>query len=111
MVQKKTRIIIVFILLLAAPAALHAQTFELNQNNNSSSTGKKKQKKNTQPASTPDTQAPSTGIGWGSGIEIARNSHAAQQALEKGNYRKAAGYASRAAHEAPQNASLWFLWG
>jgi len=111
MFQKTTRISIVFLLLLAAWAALHAQTFELNQNGNSSSAGQKKQKENNPPASTPDSQTSSTSIGWGSSIETARNSHAAQQALQRGSYREAAGYASRAAHDAPQNTSLWFLWG
>ncbi len=109
MFHKRTRIFIVLVLLLGVRAALHAQTFELNQNNNTPSEGQKKQKKNTQPA--PDSQTSSTGIGWGSSIETARNSHAAQQALQRGSYREAAGYASRAAHAAPQNTSLWFLWG
>lgn len=116
MFHKATHIFLIFAVALAAAATLCAQTFELNnQNGNVSNSGKKGKKKNkqTQTSTTPETQPQSSenSLGWGSSIETARNSRAAQQALDKGNYRDAAGYASRAAHGAPQNASLWFLWG
>src|SRR6185312_12575737 len=51
------------------------------------------------------------GIGWGSGIETAREARAVQQALSRNDYRSAINSASRAANSAPQNAQLWFLLG
>ncbi|MGH9528442.1 MAG: tetratricopeptide repeat protein [Terriglobales bacterium] len=109
MVQKATHILIGIALAVFAITSLRAQTFELNNQNGNGPKGTKKNKSsNTAP---PQQQNSQNGLGWGSSIETARNSRAAQQALEKGNYRDAAGYASRAAHGAPQNASLWFLWG
>jgi tetratricopeptide (TPR) repeat protein len=105
MVQKATHILIGFALAIFAVSSMCAQTFELNNNNNPNSTKKNKNSKTAEP------QTSQNGLGWGSSIETARNSRAAQQALEKGNFRDAAGYASRAAHGAPQNTSLWFLWG
>src|SRR5207237_6305347 len=54
-------------------------------------------------------QEKGSGIGWGSGIETARESRAVQQALAKGDYRAAIVSANRAANAAPQNADLWFL--
>ncbi len=89
------------LLLLTITAA--AQTFEVNNQNDTSK--KKVSKGQTQ------QQNPEGGIGWGSGIEVAREARAAQQALEKGDYRAAVVSATRAAHSAPGNASLWFLLG
>jgi tetratricopeptide (TPR) repeat protein len=115
MLQKATYILMVCALLpLGVPT--FAQTFELNnQNKNAPATPGKKSKgaKKNQNQQTVEAQPeePNNGLGWGSSIETARNSRAAQQALEKGNYRDAAGFAARAAHGAPQNTSLWFLWG
>src|SRR5450755_1082919 len=109
MFQKATHILVGFALAVLTVGALCAQTFELtNQGNNASNSPKKNKNSNTAPSQPPNSE---NGLGWGSSIETARNSRAAQQALEKGNYREAAGYASRAAHGAPQNTSLWFLWG
>lgn len=106
MFQKATYILIVFAACLAMDPSLRAQTFELNNPNNNAP------KKNQQaPASENPQENSENGLGWGSSIETARNSRAAQQSLEKGNYREAADFASRAAHGAPRNASLWFLWG
>ncbi|MFZ0734031.1 MAG: tetratricopeptide repeat protein [Candidatus Sulfotelmatobacter sp.] len=48
---------------------------------------------------------------WGSGIEVARQARAAQDALNRSDYADAVTYAQQAAHSAPQNAELWFLLG
>jgi tetratricopeptide (TPR) repeat protein len=62
-----------------------------------------------------ETQSPSqesqNGLGWGSGIEVARQARAAQDAIDHGNYRDAVSFAEHAAHAAPQNVELWFLLG
>src|SRR5450631_1439837 len=110
MFQKSAHILLIgFTLSAFAVTTLCAQTFELNnQTSNKSKTTKTNRTSRTEE---PQPQNSENGLGWGSSIETARNSRAAQQALEKGNYREAAGFASRAAHAAPQNTSLWFLWG
>ena len=97
---------IAFLLLFAAVCLLPAQTFEVNQP--PASNNKKGKKKTTQQA--PTEESPN-GIGWGSGIEVAREARAVQQALAKNDYRAAINSASRAANAAPQNADLWFLLG
>jgi tetratricopeptide (TPR) repeat protein len=84
-----------------------AQTFELNQNNNQANQPAKKKKSGGAQESAQNQQ----GIGWGSGIEVARDARTAQLALEKGDYRAAEQAASRAAHSAPGNTELWFLLG
>lgn len=62
--------------------------------------------------SKPRAQAPaSSGLGWGSNIEVARQSRAAETALQKGDYATAAQYAQRAANAAPHDSHLWFLLG
>jgi tetratricopeptide (TPR) repeat protein len=95
-------------LLLAAVAA-SAQTFELNnQTDNASKSGAKTRQSQTTPQ---QQQNPEGGLGWGSGIEVAREARAAQQALDKGDYRAAVTAASRAAHSAPGNPALWFMLG
>lgn len=98
-----------FVLLLFATLAAMGQTFDLsNQNTNGSKQqGKKQKAANT---AQPD-QNSASGIGWGSGIEVAREARAAQQALNKGDYRAAVASATRAAHSAPGNTALWFLLG
>jgi tetratricopeptide (TPR) repeat protein len=108
MFQRAAHILIVLPLALVATALLCAQTFELNNPNNAPNSGRNR--KTSKPAVTPQ-QPSDNGLGWGSSIETARDSRAAQQALQNGNYREAARYASRAAHGAPQNADLWFLLG
>lgn len=47
-------------------------------------------------------------MGWGSGIEVARQARAAQTAIEHGDYRAAVNYAQQATRLAPQNPDLWF---
>ncbi|MEP6643370.1 MAG: tetratricopeptide repeat protein [Acidobacteriaceae bacterium] len=95
------------------------QTFELNNPGANKPNNTKSRKKRTPstPANQPpanaaqENQASPNGIGWGSSIEVARDARAAQQALDKGEYRAAAAFATRAAHAAPQNTGIWFLLG
>ena len=91
--------------LMAVPC-LTAQTFEVNQ----PPAGKKSQKAKQKPAA-PAKKGEGKGLGWGSGIETAREARAVQQALSKGDYKAAIVSANRAANAAPQNADLWFLLG
>src|SRR5947207_10293151 len=93
--------------LLASPCLI-AQTFEVNQPQ-----AKKSQKAKQKPSAPTRTtkKGEGNGIGWGSGIETAREARAVQQALSKGDYKAAIVSANRAANAAPQNADLWFLLG
>jgi tetratricopeptide (TPR) repeat protein len=61
----------------------------------------------------PQAEAPQSGpdFSWGSGIEVARQARAAQDALKRNDYPAAVSYAEQAAKSAPQNAELWFLLG
>jgi len=52
-----------------------------------------------------------TDFSWGSGIDVARQARAAQDALKRNDYAAAVNYAQQAAKSAPQNAELWFLLG
>ena len=52
-----------------------------------------------------------TDFSWGSGIDVARQARAAQDALKRNDYAAAVNYAQQAAKSAPQNAELWFLAG
>jgi tetratricopeptide (TPR) repeat protein len=98
-----------FCALLLVPYASFAQTFELN---NQAENPSKAPSKQSRPANRSfPAQASEGGIGWGSGIEVARSARAVQQALAKNDYRSAVAYATRAANAAPQNAGLWFLLG
>ena len=90
----------------SAVTLLKAQTFEINQ---PSKQNAKKGKKAPAAAQPPSDNA--NGIGWGSGIETAREARAVQQALSRNDYRSAIASANRAANSAPQNAQLWFLLG
>lgn len=94
-------------ILLLNGASSFAQTFDITPQGNS---GAKPQKRRSG-AATPSTPAPEGGIGWGSGLEVAREAHAAQSALKAGNYALATSHAERAAKAAPQNPDLWFLYG
>jgi tetratricopeptide (TPR) repeat protein len=48
---------------------------------------------------------------WGAGIDVARQAHAAQDALKRSDFTAAVNYAQQAAKSAPQNAEMWFLLG
>ena len=94
--------------LLASTAAL-GQTFEINGGNSTSSNTAPK--RSSRAASRKGTASTSdTGMGWGSSIEVARQARAAQDALNKGDYRAAMDYAQRATKAAPQNPDFWFLY-
>jgi tetratricopeptide (TPR) repeat protein len=65
----------------------------------------------------PNKQAPASSsqtspdFSWGSGIEVARQARAAQDALKRNDYTAAISYAQQATKSAPQDAELWFLLG
>ena len=95
---------VLFCAVLLVPYASFAQTFELN---NQAENPSKAPSKQSRPANRSfPAQASEGGIGWGSGIEVARSARAVQQALAKNDYRSAVAYATRAANAAPQNAGL-----
>jgi tetratricopeptide (TPR) repeat protein len=93
----------VFILLHCAPG----QTYSVN-GGASNSAPSSQSSSSTQNSQSQDSQ---NGLGWGSGIEVARQARAAQDAIDRGNFRDAVSFAERAAHSAPQNVDLWFLLG
>jgi tetratricopeptide (TPR) repeat protein len=99
-VRKVLASLICSLLVTVYPAV--AQTFEIGGQPSAQSKNPSKDKR------PPDT---STGIGWGSSIEVGRIARAAEDSLRRGNYAAAANYAQRAAHAAPQNARFWFLLG
>lgn len=86
-----------------------AQTFEIgNQPAQSPATTKSSKPAKGKSAA---SGSESSGIGWGSSLEVSQYSRAAEQALRKGDGNAAANYAERAVKAAPQNAKLWFLLG
>ncbi len=104
--MRQLSISIALLFSLTAVSLLRAQTFEVNPSPSSKKAPKGKPKANP-----PQKAKEGNGIGWGSGIETAREARAVQQALAKGDYRAAITSANRAANAAPQNAELWFLLG
>ncbi|HTW31039.1 MAG TPA: tetratricopeptide repeat protein, partial [Candidatus Sulfotelmatobacter sp.] len=62
-------------------------------------------------ASAEQSSQSGSNLGWGSGIEVARQARAAQDAIDRGDYKGGVAFAQRAAEAAPQNAELWFLLG
>ncbi len=107
-VKKTLAVVTICSLLLMGSMAAAAQEFEINGGKSSvpSSNAQPTKKK-----AAGGPQASEGGIGWGSSIDVARQSHAAEQALKKGNYAAAADSAERALKSAPQNTRLWFLLG
>lgn len=87
-----------------------AQTFEVNQPA-AKKQAKGKQQKAAQKNAPKKKNPQENGIGWGSGIETAREARAVDQALKKNDFQAAIASAQRAAHSAPKNAELWFLLG
>jgi tetratricopeptide (TPR) repeat protein len=69
--------------------------------------------KQTSDKKKPAADGPQSGpdFSWGSGIDVARQARAAQDALKRNDYAAAISYAGQAAKSAPQNAELWFLLG
>ena len=83
----------------------HGQTYDLGGGGNPPASNPTKQ----QPSS--NSQQNGSDFSWGSGIDVARQARAAQDALKRNDYAAAVGYAQQAAKSAPQNAELWFLLG
>jgi tetratricopeptide (TPR) repeat protein len=102
---------VIFCAILLSACASWAQTFELNNQTQNSSKASGNKKSNAANHHTAPAESAAGGIGWGSGIEVARSARAVQQALAKSDYKSAVAYATRAANAAPQNAGLWFLLG
>ena len=105
------RIPVIFLLSLVCGMAAFAQTFEVGQDAPANTKKQQKQKnKNSKAADSGSAQeAPS--IGWGAGLEVAREARAAQEALRTEHFNEATLHAEKAAQAAPQNAELWFLYG
>src|SRR5579871_2474602 len=83
----------------------HCQTYDLGGGGNPPAS----KQTNKQPAS--DSPQSGSDFSWGSGIDIARQARAAQDALKRNDYAAAVAYAQQAAKSAPQNAEMWFLLG
>jgi len=81
-----------------------AQTYDVGGQSTSSPSSNQ-----NAPAASSSQEHPN--LGWGSSIEVARESRAAQDALKRSDYAAAVSHAERAAKAAPQNAELWFLLG
>lgn len=90
------------VIILGAIISAPAQTFDVN---GQSSSPNKQETQNANP------QKGSQDLSWGSGIDVARQARAAQDALKRNDYSAAISYAQQAAKSAPQNAELWFLLG
>ncbi|HVN21593.1 MAG TPA: tetratricopeptide repeat protein, partial [Dongiaceae bacterium] len=66
--------------------------------------------------SAPDAQSGQSSSGdnnfsWGSGIEVARQARAADEALKRNDFASAVAHAQQAVNAAPQDGELWFLLG
>src|SRR5579862_524900 len=84
-----------------------AQTYDVGGGSSSSGSSGKQ---TSQKAGTESGQG-GTDFSWGSGIVVARQARAAQDALQRNDDAAAVNYAQQAAKSAPQNADLWFLLG
>ncbi len=93
-----------------------AQTYDVGGGGtppaSSQQTSNQQSNKKTQ-NSAPQNDAPQNGpdFSWGSGIDVARQARAAQDALKRNDYAAAVSYAEQAAKSAPQNVEMWFLLG
>ena len=92
-------------------AVAASQTFEINSSGQVNSAPAKQTKAARKKGSAPAAAKESSEIGWGSSIEVSRQARAAEQAMQKGDYRSAAVFAERAAKAAPQVPAFWFLYG
>jgi len=91
------------------PIGALGQTFDVNGQSPSSGNNKKQ---NTSGSNQNNADSsPDQGFGWGSSIEVARQAHAAQDALRRNDYTAALQFAENAAKAAPQNPDMWFLLG
>ena len=106
-VKKILGVVTICSLLLLGSMVAAAQEFEINGGKSSVSSPSAQGKNQKKSGGSQGSE----GIGWGSSIDVARQSHAAEAALKKGNYAAAADAAERALKSAPQNTRLWFLLG
>src|SRR5215472_10938148 len=83
----------VWLLILAFCFPLAAQDFEIQQPGQKTATIRSQSRKG----------AASTGLGWGSNIEVSRQARAAETALKNGDYSTGVAYAEQAANAAPQD--------
>ena len=90
---------IVGVMAIALAGAALGQTFEVGGQNSSQS----------KPSGSNAQQTPN--LGWGSGIEVARQVRAAQDALKQNDYATALSHAEQATKVAPNDAEVWFLFG
>jgi tetratricopeptide (TPR) repeat protein len=90
-------------MILGALCGAQTQTYDVNSGSAPSS----KQGKKSEAEPSQNGQD----LSWGSGIDVARQARAAQDALKRGDYAAAVSFAQQAAKSAPQNAELWFLLG
>ena len=106
--MKRTLVLMMFLVafFLGASAAL-AQTFQVE----GQQPEPQKKPSGKAPKGKAAPSAPSSGIGWGSSIEVGRMARAAEQALKRRDYASATNFAQRAVNAAPQNGKLWFLLG
>ena len=105
--RQLSRLLIVLLSLACALPSV-AQTFEVGPQNAPANPQQKK--KSSKSEKSPTAEEPPS-IGWGAGLEVAREARAAQDALRNQHYVDASNHAERAAKAAPQNAELWFLYG
>lgn len=79
-----------------------SQTFDVGGSNSSNP---------KQPKQSQESGQSGNGFSWGSGIEVARQARAADDALARHDYAAAVSFAQQAAKSAPQDSELWFLLG
>jgi tetratricopeptide (TPR) repeat protein len=108
MTSLKRRLLFASLCILVSCRVVIAQTYEVNGRG-----GNQPSNAQTPPAASDQGEAAASqgDLGWGSNIEVAREAHAAQDALKRNDYAAAMTFAERAAKAAPQNAELWFLLG
>ncbi len=82
------------------------QTYEINGTSSSQNSDQKQKGANTS-----QDNSNQSGLGWGSNIEVDRQSRAAEDALSRKDYNAAVSFAQRAAQSAPQDPELWFMLG
>jgi tetratricopeptide (TPR) repeat protein len=100
----KSRLLLTSLWALFCCSCALSQTYPVNGQGDAPAS--KGQSPNKAPADASDSN-----IGWGSSIEVARQAHAAQDALKRNDYAAAMSFAEKAAKSAPQDSELWFLLG
>ena len=96
---------------LLIPCAL-AQTYEINGQSGASPTSDGRAAGNpSEPSNQDSPNQTGADFSWGSSIDVARQAHAAEDALKRNDYAAAVSFAERAAKSAPRDAELWFLLG